>query len=206
MCKRLLELVRQRARIVVLLVGLILLSGAAAATASAGTEVTVYSPFTKAGQPAYKVAKTLSGTCGDGSMLVPHKNAWTCKAGKTYYEACFAFKLSSRSVLCLAKSGPWSDLLKIKLTRRFPSQYGNKHTLSPAHTLPWAVQTTSGLRCLAVTGTVTKVDGKLLEFFCPGSKELLWGLSRKGRLWKVYAAPAKSKRLTKQVALKDAWF
>jgi ribosomal protein S27AE len=194
-----------RARIVALLAGLMLLAGAASA-AGADTDAVIYSPFTKAGQPASKVAKKMSGSCGDGSALVPHKNAWTCQAGKTYYDACFAFKLSSRSVLCLAKSGPWSELLEIKLTRRLPSQYANDRTLSPARTLPWAVETASGLKCLIVTSAGTKVDGKQLDYFCPGSTESLWGLTRKGKLWKVFVAPARSKKLSKQVGVRDAWF
>lgn len=186
MFSRLSSFSRHRCRIAALTVGVALLAASAGVAAAAtSTHASFYTPFSKSGKPVAKVTETVSGVCGDSSMLVPHKDAWACVSGTTKhpkkgYDACFSFTAKSRSVLCLSKTGPWSSLLEIKLTASLPTKYANKRTLR--HTA-WAVETSSHLKCLLNTGSTGVVDGKTLQFFCPGSKQDLWGLSRKTKQW-----------------------
>ena len=73
--------------------------------------------------------------------------------------------------------------------------------------LPWAIQTTTGLRCVIATGATSVVQKQRLNYFCLKSKDGLWGSpSRKHEPWTIYIAPGTSKKLSKTVGIRTAWF
>ncbi|MEA2197413.1 MAG: hypothetical protein QOJ25_1464 [Solirubrobacteraceae bacterium] len=183
----------------------VVLVGAATAALAAGTRThaVVFEAFTAAGTPALHVTSTARGTCNEGSSAIDRDDAWRCFAGNFVYDPCFSSIASNRIVLCPA--GPWSGSgVEIKLASKLAGANRRKASTSGN---PWAIQTTSGLRCQIATGATAVLDHRRANYFCRKSKDILWGSpSRKSEPWTIFAAPLSARRLTRRVGVRVAWF
>lgn len=176
-------------------------AGVAAASATP-TRTRIYRPFTAAGQPAVRVTHTLHGTCFSGSAATGRADAWRCSSGNELFDPCFSSAQARGIVLCPATVSN-SRAVEIKLRRR-PSM-GN-HGRASTSGLPWAIQTTSST-CVMATGATATIHGVRANYFCPKSKNWLWGSpSRRSQPWRIYSAPLSATRLQHRVTVKVAWF
>lgn len=184
--------------------GAVLAVGTAAAVAH--TQASIYTPFAASGKPAGPVTSTVRGHCWTGSLSVDHRGAWRCLSGNLIYDPCFSSANAKGIVLCPA-TGPWSSsAIEIRLSSNLPVKYGNTGKPSMSG-LPWALVTTQGWNCRLATGATTVVHGKRQNYFCTGTQDSLWGApTRTSQLWKIYAAPNGSKKLSRQVSIRSAWF
>jgi hypothetical protein len=179
---------------------------AAALTAAASatrTQTRIYRPFTSSGKPAFRVAKTISGDCWTGADAPARADAWKCE---TRADPCFSSDKAKGFVLC-----PWtgprsSTVLKIRLTKPLPVRYGNTGQPSTSYE-PWAIETTTGWKCLAFTGAGTRVGNQFSSYSCTNSKNWLWGRpSRKTEPWTIFYGPLSAKKLTHKASIAVAWF
>jgi hypothetical protein len=107
------------------------------------------------------VADQHPGNCWTGSIAVPVAGAYRCIAGNQIYDPCFAPTgvSSVPSVACV--SDPWSAAHVVTLTSPLP-----KITPAPDLRPFWALELVNGARCVAVTGTVARVDDTDLGYVC----------------------------------------
>jgi hypothetical protein len=185
----------------VLIVAALVAAGAAPAASS--TKADIYRAFTSSGKPAIKITKTVKGTCNGGSAAVNRSDAWRCFAGNFVYDPCFSSTEAKGILVC--PGNPWNTSaveLKVSGKLRFPDK-GKPSTSG----MPWAIQTTTGLKCVIATGATTVLQKQRLNYFCVRSKDGLWGSpSRKHEPWTIHIAPPSATKLSKTVAIKTAWF
>jgi hypothetical protein len=124
-------------------------------------QVKTFSPYAATGTLAVPVADQTPGTCWTGSIAVPIAGAYRCIAGSQIYDPCFASPGAStvHSVACIAD--PWSKAHLVTVTGPLP-----KTTPAPDLRQFWALQLANGVRCVAVTGTVARIDGVDLDYVC----------------------------------------
>jgi hypothetical protein len=199
-----------RARLGLVIASIVVAAGAAGAAGVAGalaaaarTRVVIFEAFTASGAPAIHVTSAVHGTCNGGSSAIDRNDAWRCFAGNFVYDPCFSSTAATGIVLCPA--GAWSGSgVEIKLTakliganRRPPSTSGD----------PWALETTSGLKCLLATGATSFLDHRRANYFCGKNKDVLWGSpSRRSEPWTIFAAPSTATKLTRRNKVGVAWF
>jgi hypothetical protein len=178
--------------------------GCAGASAATPTSASVYDPFSS----AVHVKPTVKGSCFTGSIGVDHRGAWRCMSANHLYDPCFSASNTAKTVLCPV-NGPWdSTVLKLKLTKSLPLKFANKRKASTSSsTLPWALVTSSGWKCVIITGATTAINGNRLNYSCKHTSNSLWGSPvRSSEPWQIYAAPAQAKTLSSKVAIATAWF
>ena len=162
----------------------------ATTTSSTATIVTRFTPYSAAGALTVAVQSQASGYCWTNSITVALSGAYRCLVGNDIADPCFVPPQPSTpaTVACLAD--PWSGARMVTLTHALPSTdpIGNAAN-------PWAVQLANGARCVAVTGTVQRVDGVSLNLQCAGGA-LAGGLDRTGRKWRVKYGRATGAGLT----------
>jgi hypothetical protein len=179
------------------------LVAAATASAASTTKTEIYRAFTSSGTPAIKIAKTVKGTCNGGSAATNRNDAWRCFAGNFVYDPCFSSSKAKGILVC--PGNPWNRSgIELKLTGKL--RFGNTKRPSTSG-MPWAIETTTGLKCAIDTGATTVVQKQRLNYFCLKSKDGLWGSpSRKHEPWTIYIAAGTATKLSKTVAIKTAWF
>ncbi len=179
------------------------LVAAAAASAASNTQTHIYQAFTSSGKPAIKITKKVKGTCNGGAAAIDRNDAWRCFAGNFVYDPCFSSSKAKGILVC--PGDPWNASgveLKVSGKLRYPDK-GKPSTSG----MPWAIETTTGLKCALDTGATTVVQKQRLNYFCLDSKDGLWGSpSRKHEPWTIYIAPGTTKKLSKTAAVKTAWF
>jgi hypothetical protein len=196
---------RFRALLIVTIVAGIGLALAGGATAGTRTAARIYQAFKPNGMPAIHVTKTVKGHCYSGSLEADRNDAWRCFVGNFIYDPCFSSSNAKGIVLCPTAAWKQSGV-KIKLTKALPKAFGDKPKPSKKSGIPWALETTSGLKCGLVTGATSVLDGRRANYEC-GVTGLLWGApSRKSEPWTIYSATLSAKKLTKKVRIKIAWF
>ena len=136
----------------------------ASASATPAPTVRTFSPYAATGTLAVPVADQHPGSCWTGSIAVPVAGAYRCIAGNQIYDPCFApgAVTPARSVACV--SDPWSPAHVVTLTAALP-----KITPAPDLRPFWALELADGAHCVAVTGTVARVDDVDLGYVCGGA-------------------------------------
>jgi hypothetical protein len=181
------------------LIGLVLVPPGARADT---TTATVYRAFTPHG--FVKVhTHTNRGSCFAGSLTAPRRDAWRCIVGNYIHDPCFALTAHSSYVIC--PDAPWRKTgTKISLTEVLPQAYRN-HKAPSTTPLPWAVELSSGERCLFLSGATTVVEGERLNYLC-GGEEGLWGYPYRGaEPWTILQGPSEAHELSERVAIRHAW-
>jgi hypothetical protein len=146
-------------------------SSHAGAAAPRATTVRFVAPVDPNGHPlaSDRIIRTVRGACEVGSEFAGPP-AYRCVAGNDLYEACWPADYDPRhatTLLCLL--WPWShDVVRIG-TRGLRASHE-----PPTHSLrfPWAVQLTSGQRCVLSAGTRERFRGRVIDYYCGGKREL----------------------------------
>lgn len=178
---------------------------AAGASAATSTKTHIYQAFKSSGKPAIKISKTVTGTCNGGSAAINRNDAWRCFGGNFVYDPCFISTKTKGILVC--PGNPWNGSA-VELKVKGKLKFGDPKKPSTSG-MPWAIQTTTGLKCTIATGATTLVSKQRLNYFCLKSSEGLWGSpSRNHQPWTIYIAPARAstKKLTQRVAIRTAWF
>ena len=135
--------------------------------------------------------------------MTRRNDAFRCFVGNFLYDPRLRAPHGRPIVVCPI---PWGDGgTEIRLTRPLPAT--GSHTPPSLALEPWALETTSGSRCLLAGGASSLIDGTRLNYFCgTGAKYGPWGYaSRRARLWTVFEAPFSAHTLQHRVAIARAW-
>jgi hypothetical protein len=172
----------------------------ASALGATGTRTVIYRAFTSSGQPTITVTKTVRGSCFAASIAADRNDAWRCMSGNLIHDPCFSSTRAKGIVLCPAAAWKRSGI-KIKLTAALPRP-GNKPKPSTSGR-PWAIKTTSGLRCAVLTG-MAPVSGKHFGSYLCSDGEFLWDApNRKTSPWTIGIGKTKP---TGKAQVRVAWF
>jgi hypothetical protein len=195
---------RLKALIVVVGVALTALAVGSVAMAGPRTSARIYRAFTPSGSPAIQVTESVMGHCFSGSLAANRNDAWRCLSKNFLYDPCFSSSKARGIVLCPAAA--WKRTgLKIVLSKGLPTKFGNKRAPS-TQGLPWAMETFSGIKCSAFTGTAPALDGHAGRYGCRNGKVLWDRPSRTTNPWTIYMAPGNATTLTTKVRIWIAWF
>jgi hypothetical protein len=139
--------------------------------------------FTASGQlaPAFHVGQRVSGYCWTGSLATGAADAYRCMQGNEIHDPCFAPSPHARTVACFLD--PWHAVTLLRLTRPLP-----RHGPAASGTLPWAIVTTDGRRCVFLTGATAPMGGERINYGCVGGSFLLGAPDTRAPLWLIRSA------------------
>ena len=140
--------------------------------------------FTSQGQlsPQFHVGSRGRGYCWTASLAADTANAYRCMQGNEIHDPCFASSPHATTVACFID--PWHPVTILRLTRRLPP-----HGEQPAGpVLPWALVTTSGLRCVFLTGATAPMGGQRINYGCTDGSYLLGDPNVSQPLWTIRRA------------------
>ena len=138
-------------------------------TLPSGTVIRYAAPVVTGGfaSPALAVSDLGSGSCNPGSDVITGVSVYRCFAGNLVIDPCWATTsadATSSSGLCM--QAPWSTSgEKVEASGLTAGTARSKLNLDD----PWAVQLTSGQRCLAAQGAHEKYQGSPLNYGCASS-------------------------------------
>jgi hypothetical protein len=165
----------------------VLCAGTAVAARLMSTErTTQLGLFDASGRLAkrYKVTATRSGTCFTSSLAVDGRDAWRCIAGNRILDPCFQPPKGHGPLACL--SDPWGTVTRLRLTRHLPKP-------TPVHEtrpMPWAVETSSGLRCTKLTGATDVYRGQRVNYECTDGSVLVGDVDDSSKQWTIMRSPS----------------
>ena len=156
----------------------------AVAAAAPGTTTVRFQAYTPAGRLTVPVQDVARGQCWTTSIAAPTARAYRCFEGNKILDPCFApaHPTSPVQLACLAT--PWSRALMLQVTDHLPAP-----SSGGSSSRPWAIELSSGLRCVASTGTVPAVAGVNLAYHCTDGGDAALGSVAGARLTAQYAAP-----------------
>jgi hypothetical protein len=177
-------------------------AAAPAVAAAASTRVDVYNPFTASGAPAVHVSQVKHGHCFAGSIPAPRRGAWRCITRHSeLLDPCFSSAHAHGFVLC-AIDGRWSSVIRLELTRPLNPSDGNTGPPTPSSSFPWALKTTSGLKCMYDYNMPPIVHNRTENYLCNGGAGLWGRIFRAPEPWTIHTAPTGASRASIAVA----WF
>lgn len=166
-------------------------------SAAAATSVRTFAAYDAGGQLAVQVHDVEQGSCWTTSIAAPVAHAYRCLAGNSILDPCFAPASGTvTQVACVA--APWAQAEMLQLTGRLPSgpPAGNPDR-------PWAFQLSSGVRCVASTGTVPLVSGVDLGYHCTDGTDAALADPAARQVIAEYAPPGAT--VLQRVAVTTIW-
>ena len=160
----------------------VLCAGTAVAARLLSTErTTQLALFDSNGQLAkgHKVAGTRTGACFTSSLAVDGSDAWRCSAGDEILDPCFRPPHGNGPLACL--DTPWGAVTKLRLTKRLPKAT----PVDSARPMPWALETSSGLRCTKLTGATNVIAGQRVNYGCTDGSVLVGDVDDSSDLWTI---------------------
>ena len=150
----------------------------------------------------YAVSETLEGaTCRAESQAVV--NGYRCSRGSELYDPCWAE--ASGALVCVFD--PWSTTA----VRLVPN--GELEPLPPPteNSVPWAIETTEGQRCIVAQGAheSVRVTEAVVDYYCPDGVGLVRGIDRTEPVWRMAQARLVGHRyepVPEQALIAVAWF
>jgi hypothetical protein len=173
--------------------------------AAAATAIRIFAAVSPSGSPTVTITSRAKGSCWEGSILTPRREAWRCTVGNEIEDPCFSGE--HEAVVCPTE-GPWSGKgIEILLTEPLPRNHENTGRWpSGEPTQPWALELTDGSHCGLAGGATSVVDGMRLNYFCAPDKLSLYGdPDRSSPLWTIFGGPLNAAQLT-QHTIAIAWF
>jgi hypothetical protein len=167
------------------------------------TRTYVYRAFNANGNPSIHVTNSVRGYCWSGSEAIDRADAWRCRSGNYLYDPCFSSANRAGIVLCPAAAWLRSGT-EIQLTKRLPHKYGHKHKPSVSG-LPWGIETTSGTKCLFLTGATSVFQHRRANYGCRSGEILYGSPDRHGQPWTIHAGRTHPRKLH-TVAIEVAWY
>ena len=182
------------------LVALVVTSGA---TAGSSRTVAHYFQAFRNGKiaPGVHVNQTAQGYCWETSAVESRRYAWRCFKGNLILDPCFSAARHARVVLCPIK--PWSSqVVRLQLTRSLPSWQPARYNPS----LPVAVWTTTGKRCVHGSGATTEIRFKPITYECADGGVLVGLAKRSTATWTIWYAAGYKAHVVRRVGISDAWW
>jgi hypothetical protein len=181
---------------------LVLAFAGSGSAAESQTQASVYEAFDAHGNVVGHL-RTASGHCFTSSEVTSRDDAFRCLLGNALFDPSLRSP-NGRAIVVWPIPGNESGT-EIRLRSPLPAQ--SSHTPASLALQPWALETTSGARCLLAGGASSLIDGKRLNYFCgAGAKYGLWGYpSRHAKLWTIFEAPFSAHALQHRVAIARAW-
>ena len=174
--------------------------------AAANTQRLRYSPLDEDGtlRDGLSVVGGGAAQCTSGSSWVV--GAFRCFEGNLIRDVCYSDTRDPdlQSVLCA--SSPWANAVtRLDLEHEPDGSYGAK----PGG-LPWALELSSGARCIAASGATTTVQGFRLNYLCgrfgSASARYLFGSpDRSRRQWRIRQARTPNGSGVRKVTIRVAW-
>jgi hypothetical protein len=97
-------------------------------------------------------------------------------------------------------------VIELKLTKRLPGGMADDGKPSTSG-VPWAIETTTGLKCVIDTGATSTIGATRANYGCNRGTGWLWGdPSRRTEPWRIRIAPLSARRLQRRVGVAQAWF
>ncbi len=166
-------------------------SGSTSTPVSTATAVAVqttmkqFAPLDAAGNLTAPAQPGGNGSCFATSITVPLSGVYRCLSGNTIVDPCFApaHEASPATVVCFAD--PWSAGTILTLTRALPAYAPD---LTEGN--PWAVELSTGARCIAVTGTVAALGDVDLSYSCDDGSLAGLTIDSNGAMSAHYGPPA----------------
>jgi hypothetical protein len=178
-------------------------AGKDTATAPARTTIHLYAPFnggTIAG--GVRIASSASGYCWETSISDNRGDAYRCFVGNDIHDPCFADQTSSAGYVLCPLYFPGAKVLRINLTKKLPSNQGSG---DPTRHAPWAVRTSSGFWCTALSGGTGDIAGLRINYGCTGGGILL-GTPHRGASWTIFYAANFNANQYRPITLASAWW
>lgn len=166
------------------------------------TELSLYRPFAETTKHLpVSIQSTQHGICQDQSQRVIREDAWRCTSDDgTTYDPCFSKRFGSNTLVICPES-PWSGK-GIQLTLSQPLNETHQVSLDMSTTFPWAVELTSGDRCLSVEPKPQFAQPPV-HYQCANGVVLAGSVNRCANVWTVLKYDSQG------VSLSDvsrAWF
>lgn len=157
------------------------------------TELTFY-------RPGQAVEKNITGECAEQSQHIKREDAWRCKANERIYDPCFISSSSTKQAICF--KSPWvTEAVLIHLKSQVSPQ--NFLPLNMAETYPWALELSTGEKCVAVHSHKS-IDGLPVRYRCEKQRVLFGHLQRCKANWSILFQDASGEIDTIDIA--KAWF
>jgi hypothetical protein len=174
---------------------------ALAGSAHAATQREKYSPFDADGtlRAGLSVTRGVPGECTTGSYIVV--DAYRCFAGNRIYSVCYLDERNPATPSLLCVASPWArSAVRLTFDEDPDGSYGAK----PGG-LPWALELSSGTRCVWVGGATTVVQGRRLNYGCFDGRVLFGSPDTTRSTWRIRAARDGDGRGMRKVAIRTAW-
>jgi hypothetical protein len=138
----------------------------------AQTDVKFATPWTSKGtlSSEEKIKSHVTGSCWTGSQAVHDSDAWRCTAGNFIYDPCFAPQELPQGfspvtdVACLY--APWQEVVMMHQTKPLPFASPSPADGGNGPSPDWALQLSTGDRCLGSTGMNAELAGVWLTYSC----------------------------------------
>jgi hypothetical protein len=183
------------------------LTSLVAAVIATATHVVSFAAFTVGGVPTVHIAHTVRGSCFTESLAADRDDAYRCLSGNVIYDPCFAPPAAVHAAkgIVVCPQAPWADSgIEIRLTKALPRNTLRTPSIGG---VPWAIETTTGCRSVIATGATAAIGTRRANYYCAGTKQWLWGTpSRTSEPWMIFTAPLNATRLSRRVAVEQAWY
>jgi hypothetical protein len=191
-----------RAAVVVLAASIL---AATAGATSQTTRVQVFRPFANGKLAAgLSVAKSFNGSCWEGSLADPRKDAWRCFIGNSINDPCFSDSHVRTWVACPADGTPFgTTVLRLNLTKPLPRSLANRG--SPGEGDPWAIRLPGGKVCTFLTGATFAFHGKRVNYGCTKTLFLAGSPDRSKPTWTITSGTGPKAPPRAELVLVAAW-
>jgi len=179
-----------RWRCALLITALFLAGGSAplrAQQAGGATALRVYAAFGPGAlRPGVEVTGRVAGECFAASLADQSRDdAWRCTSSNRILDPCFEGFQGTQAVMACPES-PWTSRVTLLTPTKEPARdSANRANIGGG--LPWALELTSGVRCVFLTGATALVAGMRINYGCVGSAQAVVGdVNRVLPEWRVF--------------------
>jgi len=153
----------------------------------------------------FTVSQTVRGMCDSGSDVVRGR-LYRCFIDNEVADPCWGVAAQKGAVVdALCLPDPWLTAVTQVVTAGLPKATG---AISRDSDVPWAVELTIGVRCIALQGGRAGYRGGLLNFVCGDGLELVGSPDRNEPLWTYQTARLEGAQYVSgpTVGVGVAWF
>lgn len=142
----------------------------------------------------------LNGACYEQSHYTKRNDSWRCFAAGKMYDPCFTKPFGSQ-IIVICPESPWvSKATEISTSNSLNNQ--SHQALDMSQALPWAIELSTGEKCLSVERGES-FDGLPLRYHCEHGKQLYGRIQHCSTNWKIFEHNSEG---TATVSIAKAWF
>jgi hypothetical protein len=152
-----------------------------------------------------KVSKSDNGYCWEGSIADTRSDAWRCFLGNLILDPCFSNETGTSDFVICAED-PWSDVIKLTLTKNLPQSLANEETSDPTTSAPWAIELADGKQCVLLTGATGVIAGLRINYGCTGGGALVGEPHRQVATWTIFYGSSFGANTLGEKPIAQAWW